>query len=163
MSTQHVPVCAFKTSQCVLAPRAHVFQHVRVVPAYTGTCGSEHTGGEGREREGSSSASFFIRKTSVFWTSLEHLNRMWFTKSNYWIFHILRKGRAQSLNAPLLPVAMYSSYETGTLFRLFVQRPSRHFSLALSSSFYFSMTTQREGPRHKDKEHPTNNDARHTT
>ena len=67
-------------------------------------------------------------------------------------------GRAQSLNAPLLPVAMYSSYETETLFRLFVQRPSRQFFLALSSSFYFSMSmpTQWEGPRHKDKDHHDN-------
>ena len=31
------PVCTFKTSSCVPAPRAHVFQHVRVVPVYTGT------------------------------------------------------------------------------------------------------------------------------
>ena len=61
---------------------------------------------------------------------------------NPWILHILRMGRTQSLNAPLLPVAMYSSYETGTFFRLFVQRPSRHFFLALSSSFYFSMMMQ---------------------
>ena len=28
-------VCPSKTSPCVPAPRAHVFQHVRVVPAYT--------------------------------------------------------------------------------------------------------------------------------
>ena len=31
------PVCGFKTSPCVLAPRAHVSTHVRVVPAYTVT------------------------------------------------------------------------------------------------------------------------------
>ena len=31
VSTQHVPVCTFKTSPCVPAPREHVFQHVRVV------------------------------------------------------------------------------------------------------------------------------------
>ena len=31
------PVCPFKTSPCVLAPCAHVFQHVRVVPVHTGT------------------------------------------------------------------------------------------------------------------------------
>ena len=31
------PVCTFKTSPCVPAPRAHMFQHVRVVPAYTET------------------------------------------------------------------------------------------------------------------------------
>ena len=34
---QNVPVCTFKTSPCVPAPRAHVSTHVRVVPAYTGT------------------------------------------------------------------------------------------------------------------------------
>ena len=61
---------------------------------------------------------------------------------NPWILQKLRMERAQPLNAPLLPIAMYSSYETRTLFRLFVQRPSRHFFLALSSSFYLSMTTQ---------------------
>ena len=46
--------------------------------------------------------------------------------------------------------------ENSTLFRLFVQRPSRHFFLALSSSFYFSMTTQWERPRHKGKDHHDN-------
>ena len=30
------PVCTFKTSPCVPAPRAHVETHVRVVPVYTG-------------------------------------------------------------------------------------------------------------------------------
>ena len=85
---------------------------------------------------------------------------------NFWILHFLRMERAQSLNAPLLPVAMYSSCETGTLFRLFVQRLSRHFFLALSFSFYFhddatrGTTTQGQRPprqRHVDKTtpHPT--------
>ena len=37
VSIQNAPVCTFKTSPCVPAPRAHVFQHVRVVPAYTRT------------------------------------------------------------------------------------------------------------------------------
>ena len=37
VSVQNVSVCSFKTSLCVTAPRAHVFQHVCVVPAYTGT------------------------------------------------------------------------------------------------------------------------------
>ena len=31
------PVCPFDTSPCVPAPRAHVFQHVRVVCVHTGT------------------------------------------------------------------------------------------------------------------------------
>ena len=31
------PVCGFKTSPCVQAPRAHVETHVRMVPAYMGT------------------------------------------------------------------------------------------------------------------------------
>ena len=30
-------VCPFKTSPCMLAPRAHVEKHVRVLPEYTGT------------------------------------------------------------------------------------------------------------------------------
>ena len=34
---QNVPVCTFKTSPCVPAPRAHVSTHVRVVPVHTGT------------------------------------------------------------------------------------------------------------------------------
>ena len=34
---QNVPVCTFKTSQCVPAPRPHAFQHVDVVLAHTGT------------------------------------------------------------------------------------------------------------------------------
>ena len=38
VSIPNASVCTFKTSPCVPAPRAHVFQHVRVVPAYTGTC-----------------------------------------------------------------------------------------------------------------------------
>ena len=29
---QNASVCTFKTSPCMPAPRAHVFQHVRVVP-----------------------------------------------------------------------------------------------------------------------------------
>ena len=32
-----VPVCAFYTSPCMPAPRAHVETHLRVVPAYTET------------------------------------------------------------------------------------------------------------------------------
>ena len=36
VSTQNVPVCPSKTSPCIPAPRAHVFQHVRVVPALSG-------------------------------------------------------------------------------------------------------------------------------
>ena len=34
---QNVPVCRFKTSPCMPATRAHAFQHVRVLPAYTAT------------------------------------------------------------------------------------------------------------------------------
>ena len=34
---KNASVCTFKTSQCVPAPRAHVFQHVRVEPVHTGT------------------------------------------------------------------------------------------------------------------------------
>ena len=35
--TLKTPVCRFKTSPCVPAPRAHVETHVRVVPVHTGT------------------------------------------------------------------------------------------------------------------------------
>ena len=35
--TEKPSVCAFKTSPCIPAPRAHVFQHVRVVPVYAVT------------------------------------------------------------------------------------------------------------------------------
>ena len=34
---KNASVCTFKTSPCVPAPRAHVFQHVRVVLVHTGT------------------------------------------------------------------------------------------------------------------------------
>ena len=44
VSIQNVPVCTFKASPCVPAPRAHVFQHVRVVPAYTGRFACTHGG-----------------------------------------------------------------------------------------------------------------------
>ena len=37
VSTQDASVSTFKTSPCAPAPRAHVFQHVRVVPVHTGT------------------------------------------------------------------------------------------------------------------------------
>ena len=37
VSIQNEPVFTFKTLPCVPAPRAHVFQHVRVVPVHTGT------------------------------------------------------------------------------------------------------------------------------
>ena len=95
---------------------------------------SGHTrGGEG---EGGVVVSlvFFISKTSVFFDIVEHLN--WVLGSSLianfllakmcphmgshltpevhqrtpWILQKLRMGRAQSLNTPLLPVAMYSSY-----------------------------------------------------
>ena len=33
----HTPVCTFKTSRCVPAPRPHAEKHVRVLLAYTGT------------------------------------------------------------------------------------------------------------------------------
>ena len=39
----HAPVCSVKTSPCVLAPRAHVSQHVRVVPVHTGDVLNVHT------------------------------------------------------------------------------------------------------------------------
>ena len=35
-------VCTFKTSPCMLATRAHAFQHVRVVPVHTGRSGRTH-------------------------------------------------------------------------------------------------------------------------
>ena len=38
---QNVPVCTFKTSPCVPAPRAHVETHVRVVAANTRTFGMD--------------------------------------------------------------------------------------------------------------------------
>ena len=34
---QNASVCTFKPSPCMPAPRAHVFQHVRVVQVHTGT------------------------------------------------------------------------------------------------------------------------------
>ena len=37
MSVQNVPVCTLKTSPCMRASHARVFQHVRVVPFHTGT------------------------------------------------------------------------------------------------------------------------------
>ena len=37
VDVQTPPVCTSKTSPCVPAPHAHVFQHVRVVPVHTGT------------------------------------------------------------------------------------------------------------------------------
>ncbi len=39
VSIQNVPVCTFKTSPCVPAPRAHVETHVRVMPATRGRFG----------------------------------------------------------------------------------------------------------------------------
>ena len=33
---KNASVCSFETSPCMLAPRAHTFQHVRVVPVHTG-------------------------------------------------------------------------------------------------------------------------------
>ena len=41
---KHVPMCTFKTSTCVPAPRAHVSTRVRVVPAYTGRFERTHGG-----------------------------------------------------------------------------------------------------------------------
>ena len=39
---KNTSVCTFKTSPCMPAPRAHVFQHVRVVPVHTGTFERTH-------------------------------------------------------------------------------------------------------------------------
>ena len=52
-------VCTFKTSPCVLAPRAHMFHHVAgihgdVLDVHTGTCWTDTRG-----RERSSLASCF--------------------------------------------------------------------------------------------------------
>ena len=58
---------------------------------------------------------------------------------------------AQPLNAPPLAIAMYSSYEEGTLFRRCVQRPSRHFFL--SPSFFLFLR------RHKDRTTTRRHDA----
>ena len=126
----HVPVCTINTSPCVPAPRANVSKHVCGWCRHTrgraerthGDVWSGDTGGEEREREGSSSASFFIGKTRVFWTSLEHLkpdvgfisHRQFsayqnfaqhtgyhvlqrFTRSNYWILPIVRMGLGQHI------------------------------------------------------------------
>ena len=42
LSSPMHPVCPSKTSPCMPAPSAHVFQHVRVVPAHTGTFECTH-------------------------------------------------------------------------------------------------------------------------
>ena len=42
------PVCPFNTSPCMPAPRAHVFQHVRVVPVHKGTSWTDTRGRFGR-------------------------------------------------------------------------------------------------------------------
>ena len=44
VSTQNVPVCTFKTSPCVLAPRPHVETHVRMVAGIHGDVLNVHTG-----------------------------------------------------------------------------------------------------------------------
>ena len=150
VSKQHVPVCTFKTCPCVPAPRAHMFQHVRVVPAYTGVFWT-HTRGRVEWTHGvvlsGHTWSVFIGKTSVFFHFSSILTGCWvhlianflltkicphtgyhvlqrFTKETLGSSPILRMGRgqhipctvqldAQSLNAPLLPVAIHSSYEAG--------------------------------------------------
>ena len=63
-------VYVHKTSPCVPAPRANVLQHVRVVPAYTGTCGVD-TRGEGRGREGSNKC--FLTYLSILTGCWVHL------------------------------------------------------------------------------------------
>ena len=57
-------MCPAKTSPCVPAPRAHMFQHVRVLPVHTGTFWTDT-----REEEGRGEVVrlvFFIGKTSDF-------------------------------------------------------------------------------------------------
>ena len=71
---QHVPVCTFKTSPCVPAPRAHmVYTCARGVDNTRGrferTHGdvlSGHTGGKGRRGGSRCQPRVFIGKTSVF-------------------------------------------------------------------------------------------------
>ena len=147
------PVCPLHTSPCVRSIRLRVYRHHaqtcfnmfawcrltrRRIERTHGDVLNQHTEGVLYIHRGQrvivSSAYQNLPTYGLSRASEVH-------QRNPWILHILRNGRAQSLNAPLLPVAMYSSYETGTLFRPFVQRPSRHFFLALSSSI-FLVTTQ---------------------
>ena len=123
---QYVPVCASTTRTHVSTCARGAGTHGDVLNPHTEGVLYIHMGGQGVIV---SSAYQNLPTYGLSRASEVH-------QRNSWILHILRKGRAQSLNAPLLPVAMYSSYETGTLFGLFVQRPLRHFFLALSSSIF---------------------------
>ena len=79
MSTQHVPVCTFKTSPCVPAPRAHTFYTCARGARIHGDVLNVHTETwtHGRRKTGVVvSVVFFIGKTSECLTFVEHINRM---------------------------------------------------------------------------------------
>ena len=134
------PVCPLHTSLCVRSIRPSVYNTTRT---HVETC-VRGAGTNGEVLNVHTESVLYIDRGQGVNVSSAYQNLPTYGLSrasevhqrNPWILHILRKGRAQSLNAPFLPVAMYSSYETGTLFRLFVQRPSLHFFLALSSSIF---------------------------
>ena len=75
------PVCPLNTSPYLPTPRAHVFQYVRVVPAYTGTFWT-YTRRKGGGRGVVVSLVFFISKTRVFF------DIFWRILTGCW-FHLL--------------------------------------------------------------------------
>ena len=81
--------------------------------------------------------------------------------------HILRKGRAQSLNAPLLPLqCTHHTKQEHSSDCLFSDLRANSFLLFLLLFFYDDAmrgtTTQKQRPpRHDTPNHPTNNDATH--
>ena len=75
VSTQNVPVCTFRTSPCVPAPRAHVETHARVLPAYTVTFKNDTRCAWVRGR-GCRQPRVFHRKTVTFEHVERHLDPM---------------------------------------------------------------------------------------
>ena len=140
------------------AQRAHVLKHVRgagthwdVLNVHMGTCLSGHTGGGG----------VFIGKNKCFLTFVLHLNRPIFGLPNFaHVYHLNPRGSpkkpldlihffVQSLNAPLLPVAMYSSYE------------ARKNTYKTNCSATFAPFTPHHTPPHHQRHHTTKK-HRHT-
>ena len=190
---RHAPVCTFKTSPCAAAPCPPVFQHVRVVPVHTETfwtytrpplssSNKPHTHTQKKKTKTKEKKKL----PSVLLTKICPQRVITCPRGSPYkrrILAILRIGRAQSLNAPLLPVAIHLSYETRTLFR---QGPPHDETATTRREHDTNKTTAtREGGvtarittgRQNDKNairnddittphqptQPTNNDARHTT
>ena len=182
MSTQHVPVCTFKTSPCVPAPRERIERE-------HGDVWSGHTGEE-RRREGPSTSSFFIGTTSVFGHLSSIFTGCWVHLispifrlpkfAHIWVITCFRGSPKKALDLTYIENGASSIIERSALARcnvLIIRNKntlqticSATFTPVLSCSFFFlffyddamrGTTTQRQRPPRQ--RHVDNTTPHHTT